>query len=134
MFERWIEEGLTEVLDEFGVGCIAFSPLAQGMLTNKYLKGIPEDSRAAKSHGHLQEGEITRERLEKINALNELAKARGQSLAQMAIAWVARLPQMTSVLVGASSPRQLEENIKAINKLDFTGVELEKIENILTTE
>ncbi len=131
MFERWIEEGLTEILAEYGVGCIAFSPLAQGMLTNKYLKGIPENSRAAKSHGHLQEGEITREKIEKIKALNELAKSRGQSLAQMAIAWVARLPQMTSVLVGASSPKQLQKNVKALENLEFSMEELEKINKIL---
>ncbi len=131
MFERWVEGGLLDVLENNGVGCIPFSPLAQGMLTDRYLKGIPEDSRAAKSTGFLQADEITEEKINKIKALNSLAKDRNQSLAQMAIAWLLKDNRITSVLVGASSVRQLDNNIDALNNLEFSKDELKKIEEIL---
>jgi L-glyceraldehyde 3-phosphate reductase len=131
MFERWVEDGLLDVLETTGVGCIPFSPLAQGMLTDRYLKGIPSDSRAAKSHGFLKESEITPERLEQIKALNEISRQRGQSLAQMALAWLLKDKRITSVLIGASSVAQLDNNIDALNKLAFTPVELQQIENVL---
>lgn len=131
MFERWIENGLLDVLKEGGVGCIAYSPLAQGALTDKYLKGIPEGSRASRAGTTVGGRYLSEERLEKIRSLNELASGRGQSLAQMALAWILRRPEVTSVLVGASSPRQLEDNVKAIDNLGFTGEELEKIDQIL---
>ena len=131
MFNRWIEDGLLEVLEKEGIGCIAFSPLAQGMLTDKYLKGIPEDSRAAKPHGYLKEREITEERLNKIRKLNQLAEERGQTLAQMALAWILRDGRVTSVLSGASKVSQIEENAAALNNLDFTQEELKRIDVIL---
>jgi L-glyceraldehyde 3-phosphate reductase len=131
MFNRWIEDGLLEVLEKEGIGCIAFSPLAQGMLTDKYLKGIPEDSRAAKPHGYLKEREITEERLNKIRKLNQLAEERGQTLAQMALAWILRDGRVTSVLIGASKVSQIEENAAALNNLDFTQEELKRIDDIL---
>lgn len=131
MFNRWIEDGLLEVLEKEGIGCIAFSPLAQGMLTDKYLKGIPEDSRAAKPHGYLKEREITEERLNKIRKLNQLAEERGQTLAQMALAWILRDGRVTSVLIGASKVSQIEENSAALNNLDFTQEELKRIDVIL---
>ena len=131
MFERWVEDGLLDVLENEGVGCIPFSPLAQGMLTNRYLKGIPGDSRAAKSHGFLKESEITRERLEQITALNDIAIQRGQSLAQMALAWLLKDKRITTVLIGASSVAQLDDNIDSLNKIDFAMDELNRIEAIL---
>jgi L-glyceraldehyde 3-phosphate reductase len=131
MFDRWIEDGLLDVLEEEGIGCIVFSPLAQGLLTDRYLDGIPEDSRAAKPHGYLSRDDITEERLAKIRNLNEIAQARGQTLAQMALAWNLRHPAMTSVLVGASRPRQIEDNVAALEKLEFTEEELEAIDGIL---
>ncbi len=131
MFERWVEDGLLDVLENEGVGCIPFSPLAQGMLTNRYLKGIPGDSRAAKLHGFLKESEITRERLDQITALNEIAIQRGQSLAQMALAWLLKDKRITTVLIGASSVAQLDDNIDSLNKLDFAIDELNRIEAIL---
>ncbi|MCC6460727.1 MAG: L-glyceraldehyde 3-phosphate reductase [Saprospiraceae bacterium] len=131
MFVRWIEEGLQDVLDREGVGCIPFSPLAQGLLTDKYLRGVPADSRAAKSHGYLQEKELTEARLSQIQQLNELARQRNQTLAQMALAWVLRLPQVTSVLVGASRPAQLADSLRCMENLDFTAAELAHIEQIL---
>ncbi len=131
MFERWVEGGLMEVLDTNGVGCIPFSPLAQGMLTNKYLKGIPEDSRAAKSHGFLQTSDITEERLLQIRQLNEIALQRNQSLAQMALAWLMKDQRVTSVLIGASSVRQLEDNLACLDNLQFSESELNEIERIL---
>ena len=131
MFERWIENGLLDVVAEKGMGCIAFSPLAQGLLTNKYLKGIPENSRAGKAHGALQSGQITPETLGKINALNEIALERNQSLAQMAIAWLLKDQRITSVLIGASSVAQLEDNVRSLGNLTFTDQELERIETIL---
>lgn len=131
MFERWIEKGLLDVLREGGVGCIAYSPLAQGALTDKYLKGIPEGSRASRTGTTVGGRYLSQERLEKIRSLNELASERGQSLAQMALAWILRRPEVTSVLVGASSPNQLEDNVKALDNLGFTEEELEKIDHIL---
>jgi L-glyceraldehyde 3-phosphate reductase len=131
MFGRWIEEGLTEVLAKEGIGCIAFSPMAQGILTDRYLKGIPEDSRAAKPHGFLKPDQITDEKLGKVWRLNEIAQARGQSLAQMALAWVLRLPAMTSALFGASRISQIEAAVAALGNLAFSGEELQSIERIL---
>ena len=131
MFERWVEGGLLEVLEESGVGCIPFSPLAQGMLTNKYLKGIPENSRAAKSTGHLQTSEITSERLQQITQLNDIAKQRNQSLAQMALAWLMKDKRITTVLIGASSVAQLDDNLACLDNVNFCEAELNQIENIL---
>ncbi|HIC8808452.1 TPA: aldo/keto reductase [Elizabethkingia anophelis] len=134
MFVRWTEEGLLDVLEDNGVGCIAFSPLAQGLLTDRYLKGIPENSRAAKSHGFLQKNDITEEKLQQITALNNLAQEREQTLAQMAIAWLLKDKRVTSVLVGASSVEQLQQNLESINNLDFSQNELQQIEEILKTK
>ncbi len=131
MFERWVEGGLLDVLEETGMGCIAFSPLAQGLLTNKYLGGIPDGSRAAKSHGALSSSQITPERIEKIKSLNQIAETRGQSLAQMAIAWLLRDQRVTSVLIGASSVPQLEDNLLSLKNTRFTTDEFLKIEDIL---
>ncbi|PCH68593.1 MAG: L-glyceraldehyde 3-phosphate reductase [Bacteroidales bacterium] len=131
MFERWAENGLLDVLEEDGIGGIAFSPLAQGMLTNKYLKGIPEGSRAAKSHGFLQKDQITNKVISKVKALNAIAEKRGQSLAQMAIAWLLKDERITSVLVGASSVKQLDQNINSVVNLSFESFELEEIQKIL---
>ncbi|TRX41280.1 aldo/keto reductase [Flavobacterium restrictum] len=131
MFVRKCEAGLLDVLEEKGVGCIAFSPLAQGLLTDKYLKGIPEDSRAHNPNGHLQLEEISEEKVHKIIALNDLAKARNQSLAQMALAWVLKDNRITSVLIGASSVGQLNNNIESLQNLYFSSDELVAIEAIL---
>ncbi len=131
MFRRWVEDGLLDVLAEEGIGCIAFSPLAQGLLTNKYLGGVPDDSRAAKPHGFLKRDQITEGRLSQVRRLNEIAQNRGQTLAQMAIAWVLRHPGMTSALVGASRVGQVEDNVAALNNLDFSQEELAAIEVIL---
>jgi L-glyceraldehyde 3-phosphate reductase len=127
MLNRWIEDGLLDVLAEHGVGCIAFSPLAQGLLTDRYLGGIPEGSRAAQGKS-LDEGMLSEENLERIRALNEIARERGQTLAQMAIAWVLRDPRVTSALIGASSVRQLEDSLGAVSNLDFSDEELARIE------
>jgi L-glyceraldehyde 3-phosphate reductase len=129
MLNRWIEESLSGVLEEQGIGCIVFSPLAQGQLTGRYLKDIPADSRAARS-GFLKTDQV-RDNLPKIQALNAIAVKRGQSLAQMAIAWVLRLPAVTSALLGASSVVQLEENLRALDRLEFSAQELAEIETIL---
>ncbi|MBN2711332.1 MAG: L-glyceraldehyde 3-phosphate reductase [Planctomycetes bacterium] len=131
MFNRWIENGLQEVLEEEGIGSIVFCPLAQGMLTNKYLGGIPEGSRASKAHGFLKKDAITDDKLAQIKALNEIAQSRGQSLAQMALAWVLRDGRVTSALIGASRVSQIEENVKVIENLDFTIDELGEIEKVL---
>ncbi len=132
MFDRWIEDGLQDVLEEHGVGSIAFSPLAQGLLTNKYLQGIPEDSRASKdSSPFLHPSDITEEKLSKIRRLNEIAKERGQSLAQMALAWVLRGGRVTSALVGVSRVSQIEDNVKALDNLEFSEEELKRIDEIL---
>ena len=127
LLNRWVEEDLLEVLGEEGVGCIAFSPLAQGMLTTKYLDGVPEGSRAAE--GRFLTGDmITEERLNHVRALNEMAAARGQELSQMAIAWVLRDPRVTSALIGASSVEQLEQNLASLGNLEFSDEELEAID------
>jgi L-glyceraldehyde 3-phosphate reductase len=118
-------------LGELGIGCIAFSPLAQGLLTSKYLGGIPEDSRAAKAHGFLNRDEVSAQRIGLAQRLNAIAQARGQTLAQLAIAWVLRHPQMTSALVGASKVSQVEDNIAALDNLAFSADELAAIEAIL---
>ncbi|MEN8882501.1 MAG: L-glyceraldehyde 3-phosphate reductase [Polaribacter sp.] len=131
MFERWVENGLMDVLGNEGIGCIPFSPLAQGLLTNKYLNGIPENSRAAKSTGYLQAGEITPEKIEKVKKLNEIAINRNQTLAQMAISWLLKDDRVTSVLVGASSAAQLADSLKSLDNLNFESEELVLIENIL---
>jgi L-glyceraldehyde 3-phosphate reductase len=131
LFERSIEGGLTHVLSREGVGCIAFSPLAQGLLTQRYLDGIPEDSRAAKPHGFLRPAHITPEKLAQVRRLNDLARERGQTLAQMALSWVLRLPVIVSALIGASSVGQLEENLKALDAPPLAEDELRQIEAIL---
>lgn len=131
MFERWVEDGLLQVLDEKGCGCIAYSPLAQGSLTDKYLKGIPEGSRAARKGTTVGSRYLSETRLEKIRGLNQIAADRGQTLAQMALAWVLRRPEVTSVLIGASSVAQLDDNAAALNRIDFTAEELTAIEEIL---
>jgi L-glyceraldehyde 3-phosphate reductase len=131
MFDRWIEEGLQDVLREEGIGSIAFVPLAQGQLTNKYLNGVPKDSRAAGPSVFLSEKDLTEEKLNKIRKLNEIANERGQSLAQMSLAWVLRGGKVTSALIGASKVSQIEENAAALNNLSFTEEELNRIEEIL---
>jgi L-glyceraldehyde 3-phosphate reductase len=133
MFNRWVEDGLLDVLAAEGVGCIAFSPLAQGLLTDKYLSGIPEGSRASKPHGFLRPAHVTDEKLAKVRALNDLAKARGQTLAQMALAWVLRHPGMTSALIGASTVAQVEDCVASLDNLAFAADELSGIEAILKT-
>ncbi|GAE30175.1 L-glyceraldehyde 3-phosphate reductase [Halalkalibacter hemicellulosilyticus] len=133
MFDRWIENGLQDVLLENGVGSIAFCPLEQGLLTNKYLSGIPVNSRAANNHSpFLSEEGITAEKLSKVEHLNSLAKERGQSLAQMALAWVLRHGKVTSALIGASRVSQIEENVKALEQLEFSDEELMLIDEILS--
>lgn len=129
IFDRWVEDGLLDTLEENKVGCIAFSPLAQGMLTDKYLKGIPADSRAAKDLTYLNTEQVN-SNLDKIKALAEIADQRGQKLSQMSIAWLLSQPNVTSVLIGASSPNQLKENVKALDVLQFTDAELRLIDSI----
>lgn len=131
MFNRWVEDGLLETLGEEGIGCICFSPLAQGMLTGRYLDGIPEDSRVAKPSVFLNKDRITEEYLSKALKLNAIAQERGQTLAQMAIAWVLRHPGMTSALVGASKVSQIEDSVAALDNLAFTASELQSIDKIL---
>ena len=131
LFDRWIEPGLLDVLRAEGIGCIAFSPLAQGLLTDRYLHGIPEDSRANKPHGFLKREQITEERLGQIRRLNEIAQKRGQSLAQMSLAWVLRHPEMASALIGASRISQIENAVGALDHLDFAAEELQKIDQVL---
>jgi L-glyceraldehyde 3-phosphate reductase len=131
MFERWVENGLLDLLEREGVGCIPFSPLAQGLLTNKYLHGIPKDSRAAKSHGFLQEKEVTKEKLNKIKQLHKLAEERGQTLAQMALSWIIKDKRITSVLIGASSTQQIEDSLQCLKNINFGPEELQRIEEIL---
>jgi len=133
MFNRWIEDGLLSVLDEKGIGCIVFSPLAQGLLTNRYLDGIPQDSRAAKPAIFLKREDITDEYLWQAQQLNAIAQERGQSLAQMAIAWVLRHPGMTSALIGTSKVSQVDDCAAALHNLEFTSQELAAIEGILST-
>lgn len=131
MFERWVESGLLDVLSENGVGCIAYSPLAQGSLTNKYLNGIPEGSRGSRTGTTVAGRYLSEERLDKIRRLNEIAVQRGQTLAEMALAWVLRRPEVTSVLIGASSTKQLEDNVAALKQLEFSVDELKAIDEIL---
>jgi L-glyceraldehyde 3-phosphate reductase len=133
MFERWIEDGLLELLKKEAVGCIAFSPLAQGMLTDKYLHGIPDGSRAGshRGNGALEESAITPARIDKARRLNEIAKQRGQNLAQMALSWVLRDPGMTSVLIGVSKPEQLTDSLRCLNNYVFSKEELTVIDSIL---
>ena len=127
MLNRWVEDGLLDTLGALGVGCIAFSPLAQGMLTDRYLDGIPADSRASRG-GSLSKKLLTEDALSHIRSLNEIAKGRGQSLAQMALSWALRDPRVTSVLVGASSVQQLDDNLAAVENLAFDAEELSIIE------
>jgi L-glyceraldehyde 3-phosphate reductase len=131
MLDRWVENGLMDVLGEKGIGSIAFSPLEQGMLTDKYLKGIPADSRAAKDGRYLKPEQIAPEKLSMISQLNEIAQKRGQSLAQMAIAWLLKDPRITSVLIGVSKPEQLDDNVEAVKNSNFSSEELREIERIL---
>ena len=131
MFNRWIEDGLLDVLEKQGMGCIAFCPLAQGLLTNRYLHGIPADSRAGRPTGYLRPEGVTKEKLKKVNALQKIAKKRGQSISQMALAWTLRDNRVTSALSGASKVEQIEENVAALKKLNFTKEELAAIDKIL---
>ncbi|MEG0687601.1 MAG: aldo/keto reductase [Hungatella sp.] len=131
MFERWVEDGLLETLETEGVGCIAYSPLAQGALTDRYLRGIPADSRAAREGSTLSGRYLTEEKRGQIQALNQIASNRRLSLAQMALTWILRRPEVTSVLIGASSPQQLDSNIAALQGSAFTAEELQAIESIL---
>ena len=134
MFDRWIEGGLTRVLGEEGIGAIAFCPLAQGLLTNRYLGGIPADARAARDPRFLKPEHITEEKLAKLRKLEKIAKDRGQSLAQMALAWVLRDPVVTSALIGASKTSQIEENVAAVKNLKFSMDELAAIERVLSNQ
>ncbi|AFK85449.1 MULTISPECIES: L-glyceraldehyde 3-phosphate reductase [Thermoanaerobacterium] len=129
MFNRWIEDGLTDVLEEEGVGSIAFSPLAQGLLTDKYLNGVPDDSRAVRKNTSLR-GNLTEENINKVRELKKIADKRGQSIAQMALAWDLR--KVTSVIIGASRVSQIEENVKALDNLEFSHEELKQIDEILS--
>jgi L-glyceraldehyde 3-phosphate reductase len=132
MFDRWIEEGVTEALAEEGIGCIPFSPLCQGILTNKYIQEIPDGSRAAKYPDELHWGDsVSEARIAKVRQLNELAKARGQSMAQLAVAWVLRKPVITTALIGASKVSQIEELVAGLANLEFSEAELQTIEDIL---
>ncbi len=131
MFERWVEGGLLDLLEKEGVGCIPFSPLAQGLLTDKYLKGIPGDSRAAKPSGFLQESQVTADRVDKAKRLNELAIRREQTLAQMALAWILKDKRITSVLIGVSRPEQLTDSLQSFRNTWFSTEELQTIEEIL---
>ena len=131
MFNRWIEDELQDVLKDEGMGSIVFSPLAQGMLTSKYLKGIPKGSRADKENTYLKKDDITKEKLDQIKKLQDIALSRYQSLAQMALSWVLRNDKVTSVIIGASKKEQIIENVKALDKLEFSEKELKKIDEIL---
>lgn len=131
MFNRWVEDGLLDVLEQQGMGCIAFCPLAQGLLTNRYLHGIPADSRAGRPTGYLRPEGVTKEKLKKVNALQKIAKKRGQSISQMALAWTLRDNRVTSALIGASKVVQIEENVAALKKLNFTKEELAAIDKII---
>jgi L-glyceraldehyde 3-phosphate reductase len=131
MFDRWIEKGLQDVLEKEGIGSIAFCPLAQGLLTNKYIGGIPEGSRASKPHGFLKPAHITDAAIAKVKALDVIAKKRGQNVAQLALAWVLRGGKVTSALIGASTVKQIEENVATLANLDFSKEELAAIEKIV---
>lgn len=132
MLDRWVENGLLDVLGNEGVGSIAFSPLEQGLLTSKYLKGIPKDSRAAKDRRYLSTDQISEDKIRMISQLNEIAEGREQTLAQMAIAWLLKDPRITSVLVGVSKPEQLDDNVKAVENTSFSSEEISKIRRILS--
>lgn len=133
MFERWVEDGLLDVLEQNGAGCVAFSPLAQGLLSDKYLKGIPADSRAASGRGNgaLESGRITEEKINQVVQLNEIAQQRGQNLAQMALSWILKDPRITSVILGVSKPEQLSDSLKCLENTAFDVEELQKINQIL---
>jgi L-glyceraldehyde 3-phosphate reductase len=133
MFDRWVEDGLLDVLKKEGVGCICFSPLAQGLLSNKYLKGIPEGSRALshRGNGAIDETAITPDKIAKAVQLNELAKKRNQNLAQLALSWVLRHEAVTSVLIGVSKPSQVTDSIGCLDNLSFSDAELKEIDDIL---
>jgi L-glyceraldehyde 3-phosphate reductase len=131
MFNRWVEDRLLDTLESEGMGCIAFSPLAQGLLTDRYLKGIPHDSRAAKPHGFLKIDDVSEQKLNRIRSLKALVDRRGQSIAQMALAWVLRDSRITSVLVGVSRVEQMEDNLNMLSNADFSKEELSEIEDIL---
>lgn len=131
MFNRWVEDGLLDVLEKNGVGSVVFSPLFQGLLTDKYLLGIPEDSRAAKAHGFLQTSQVSKEKIEKIKALNEIAAERGQKMAQLALSWVLRDKRVTSVIIGASKVSQIEDAVGILDHPELTRDQLKRIEAIL---
>ena len=131
LLDRWIEDGLLEVLTEEGVGCIVFSPLAQGLLTDRYLNGIPEGSRAARDDSYLSKGQVTNEMQTTVRRLSDIALSRGQSMAQLAIAWVLRQTAVTSALVGASRTAQIEDAVGALDNTDFSAEELAAIDEIL---
>ena len=131
MLNRRVEDGLLDSLAELGIGCIAFCPLSQGLLTSRYLDGIPQDSRAASAHGSLQEAAVTQEKVAQLRQLHDVAQERGQTLAQMALAWVLRWEEVTTALIGASRPEQIEENVGALSAPDFTDEELQRIDDIL---
>lgn len=131
MMERWAEKGLLNVLETSGTGCIAFSPLAQGLLTDKYLTGIPDGSRASKAHGFLKAAQITDDKIKIVTQLNAIAQKRGQTLAQMAVAWLLKDPRLTSVLIGVSKISQIEDCVMGLNNLHFSPDELSDIERIL---
>jgi len=134
LFDRWVEGGLLDVLGNNGIGCIPFSPLAQGLLTNKYVKGIPEGSRISRHRGNgaIEEDAITEDKIAKVIKLNELAHSRGQDLAQMALSWILKDPRITSVLIGVSKPEQVSDSIKCLENISFSHEELEKINSILS--
>jgi L-glyceraldehyde 3-phosphate reductase len=131
MFDRWIEDGLLKELRDDAIGCIVFSPLAQGLLTDRYLHGIPPDSRAARPTGFLRPEQVTHERVEKARTLSDIAKARGQNLAQMALAWVLRHTEVTSAVIGSSKVAQIDDAVRSLDRLDFTKEELASIDSIL---
>jgi L-glyceraldehyde 3-phosphate reductase len=133
MFNRWVEDGLLDILDKNGVGSVVFSPLFQGLLTDKYLNEIPEDSRVAKSHGFLKTSDLTTDKIKKVKALNEIALKRGQKLSQMALAWVLRDNRVTSVIIGASKISHITDAVNAQTNLHFSSEELVLIENVLKT-
>ncbi|HJW31224.1 MAG TPA: aldo/keto reductase, partial [Saprospiraceae bacterium] len=133
LFDRWVEEDhLFDTLEEAGMGSIIFSPLAQGLLTDRYLQGLPDDSRAVRDARYFNSSQITEDKLAKVKALNAIAQRRGQSLAQMAIAWILIDTRVTSVLIGASKPEQIEDNVAALKNLDFSKEELQVIREIIT--
>ncbi len=131
MFDRWVEDGLLDVLEKGGIGCIVFSPLAQGLLTNRYLNGIPEGSRANRRIAYLNANDVTPDIVAKVRKLNVIAQKRSQTMAQMALAWILRKPAITSALVGASSPEQIEDSINALKNLEFSFEELRAIDEVL---